>query len=366
MPPDINHNDEVFAIKHDIENKKFILKLNDSAAEISVPYILDLNNSGDCIGYKVFLLKNDVKNKENDIFQVFDNGQRIGWIFTIQSLQSGAHDWAQNEHFLKIAYFAFKALLEKIDIKRSDLVGKCELKLSDCYDTDDIVFIVCEQEFDINFYLPSFYRYGYYFQTDIEIKSSGDLSVFDEPHSKNNICIKRISPFLEDIKYFTEPSFFERIYKEKHYLVKFLLLYQVIELLISKILDVRFKSIMEQNKTATVDDIHKIKIELNEISNEMRRINLLMNQFVTIDSEYNLRRKNLLIECAAFMKSCNEFTGSDDCGKNEIFYRTRNTIIHKYNKLKNENNVVENIKKINIELEKFIIYMIQSPFNDIL
>lgn len=206
MPPDINHNDEVFAIKHDIENKKFILKLNDSAAEISVPYILDLNNSGDCIGYKVFLLKNDVKNKENDIFQVFDNGQRIGWIFTIQSLQSGAHDWAQNEHFLKIAYFAFKALLEKIDIKRSDLVGKCELKLSDCYDTDDIVFIVCEQEFDINFYLPSFYRYGYYFQTDIEIKSSGDLSVFDEPHSKNNICIKRISPFFEEIRNIFEPS----------------------------------------------------------------------------------------------------------------------------------------------------------------
>ncbi len=114
MPLQLTMRDEVsfFEFSKFIDGR--IVLSSGTSDDIFIDTPLDLDPEFSSKEFEVhFLSKKDVK--ENDIFQVYDEGRgkRVGWLIPVMSLASAEHDYAENEHFLKAANFAIK---KKVDI----------------------------------------------------------------------------------------------------------------------------------------------------------------------------------------------------------------------------------------------------------
>jgi len=314
-------------------------------------------------------MKNSLQ-AENHIFQLFEAHieDRIGWVFPIQSLVSDSHSFFDNDHFLKYAFVAFYKLCTNDCNVRSNIVtfnrAKSEYELLDFYEHDDVVVIISKQkiasipEFNITNYMPSLFKFGYCIVTANNYGQNYYNSQEDAYREvSSQFAIRQTSEVLKKDVYINE-LFQSILQTESHPLVRFLLLYQVIEVLIENIFQREVDNCCNelkafQNGSPTV--FHKLREKLIELAQEKRRINKLF--IVGTYIKEKVERDGLKQACQELIKAVNpDGQPSDDF--TECFYTTRSLIVHEYRRIAGR--FEELIKKINLEFEKVVIALVIS------
>lgn len=331
-------------------------QLDEEEIVIDVVYPLKLDDEYDnrIEQFDIYLLKNPKVN-ENSIFQVYDKEYniRIGWIFPIQALVSKEHDYSENEYFLKYAYIAAKKLLlNDITIENKDFdYSKEEYTVLDFYKDDDIILVVDNEntitinEYNIDDYIVSLYKYGYCFE------GYNKLKYFEEINTKLNL--HRIKKNFRNEQYIVE-LFKSFLCKETSSLLKFYLLYQVIEMAIEKVFNIEFKSIIKSINNDPKSLFDK-KEDLSTITNEKHRVRLLFNKYCNG------------INCSDELKDCCntllELQGKKLGDSMEAsLYSVRNLLVHSYREIETNNKGY--IDEINFVFEECIVLLLTESLKD--
>ncbi|MEK4090857.1 MULTISPECIES: hypothetical protein [unclassified Viridibacillus] len=346
-------NDELLSCslnyqEFDKENNQFIFREKDSDLKIYFNYKLEISEMKDINDYEIHLFYN--KNfAENNIFQVFDGDIRLGWLFPLQAIISQNHDYVSNEYFLNYAYIAFLKLLVESEKWGKRLIYRddCNYRLEDLYDIEYThVFVTSNsntntiREYNFQNYIPSLYDKGY-------LSRPGDNNKTID--SQNKIKLNKISVDLTE-EVFIKYLFNEILVEKIHPLVKFHMLYQVIELLIERIFNFELKILLD-GLSKNEKKLFQVKEDLGNIANESDRIKKLFNNY----SEFDASRDEL-------KDSCNELL--DGVGRDrknnaaKALYNVRNLYVHDYRSIPSE--FTMHIDQINILFEKVVIETIHT------
>ena len=351
----INNNLKYYTEKFNKEDSCYELINRDKKNDIiRVKYPLEILDDYTEDDFDIYFFTN-YQIKENDIFQVCEkNSERVGWIFPLIALSSKDHSYVDNEHFLKYASVTFKKLIRNNNgfiLKTIPDPPGGSYDLIDLYDGDLIVFTVCKdkinEDFRISDYIPSFYSYGYYHldmkQQKIDLNNYKAITESEfktyryKEFSEKIIHIKPVSNFFIEHLYIRE--LFTNLLKiENNPILRFLFLYQVIEILIESIFISEAKEILikvGENKI----DYYNFQSTLNDLNKEAKRINILFSQCVKETSNFVSMissSEKLLI---------NFFEVKSDIFVSEAIYKVRNLIIHNYSKLLKYEKLMEDIVK---------------------
>ena len=305
---------------------------------------------------------------ENYIKEIFEkqykkisqgNG-RIGWIFPLQALVSNEHDYAEEIHFLRYADVAFQKLISSEPIY-CQIYPECNIEkiysINEFYEADSVVLILSNEctekiaDFEICNYLPALFGFGYSYNGQKLYDMREEIEFKTESKFKDNIGKKIVvAPISNEISESTYINrlFIELLCNEKHHLVKFQLLYQVIELLIENIYCNDIRSLII-NVGEDAHNIHDIRSEFAKISDETNRIEKVFGEY-TLNIGDKSELKDLCFELI-------KFVGGDDKYKEyslgKCLYRVRNILVHNYRTLSEEAYTI--INKINHCFEAVII-----------
>lgn len=330
-------------------DSSFELRTVDDEHSIFVEYLLEVDDRYDPNDFYVEVLyKNG--SSENDIFQVFGNEKRLGWIFPVRAIDSKEHDYAKNEHFLPYAYCACYRLLKDASSKSNKVEFEYPERLyrvSEFYDDDAIVCIFYKQYVPNNDdyskvrYLPSLMKYGFTF-----LKSSFKSNFLV---SSAKIGIKPISKDLYTEQYI-DLLFLELIHLNRNNnLYRFILLYQVFEILMSKIVDAKL-TLLANEIQAGNKDIIKLRQSFNQLIKEDGRINKVFNNGCHLN----------LNDYSELLAKCNELLSNlgydQETRVQEAIYMIRNIMVHNFRIV---NITYESLmNQINDELEMLVIDMV--------
>lgn len=348
------------------ESELYVLSSSTQPSKIAfIKYVLTPDTDYLPSDYSLYILKSHILNRENDIFQVYEKEvkSRIGWIFPIQALLSNEHNKAEDPHFLKYSYVAFHKLLLNVEQYKTyipDINPTSNYELTDFYGDEIIILILSNSEvkkiesFNIENYFISLYSQGYYYcQPTDSIKdfhnSRGALSEPPNPN-KVRIYIKRISKELQEEVYLSR--LFKNLLKtEKHPLVRFYLLYQVIELIIERIFVKDFSDTMKEFNENPDKNIFELKEKINFISSEKERLSKVITR---VETHFDGNCKTNLLW------ACNDLLSSFDSKNKDSLalslYAARSSIVHKLRKLSEED--LLKIEKINEEFETILIALL--------
>ncbi len=363
MALSIDMGDEVRLEINDKEDDKIILENIENNIQREITYVLPPRKDYPPDRYVVLvLIHNNLP--ENYIFQVYEKSisQRIGWIFPIQALLSNKHEYSGNEHFLKIAYPAFINLISPKGKQQHTIPQlKEEYVLDDFYSSNSVIIIFDKEELkklnDFNFdnYLPCLYQYGYF-----PLKNNIILhpKVMDNFFIEARLDIREkslrkkivIEPVSEDLK---EEEFINQLFKEllcneEHIIIRFYLLYQIIELLIKKVFNSQFKNKISDLASSEDVDLFELNRKLQKMTDEKSRIGLLFNSYSQVTS--------LELEEIIF-----DFFDTPDAEKNNyslpiLLYRVRNLLVHDYRNITTKQKRL--MEDINFYFEKIVIYLL--------
>jgi hypothetical protein len=276
--------------------------------------------------YEVHLLfRKDVRNEE--ISQIYDAqiNERIGWGFPVAALTTNEHSYAENEHFLRTAFGAYKELLRKVSFEEVKAKEE-EQYLDKLLFLDPDTFIICFfrtfidskiQDFDIRNYFPSLYRFG------ISTKKTKVMSPFSEGYSPK-IKLGKICAALEQEQFIRE--IFDGLIYESHPLVRFVVLYQVIELCLDRILLKELNQLIQGIKSKDIY-VRDIRSKLEAFESEKKRINKLFNDYQP--NRNDSIRAELLNHCKAFLETIGH-SPVREAEFADTFYLVRNTIFHNF------------------------------------
>lgn len=306
--------------KYDKDNNVFEIFANDNEKIAEYDPALALDAEYNPENFRLIILYNKREDcTENSIYQVLVKKQRIGWIFPVQALLSQDHDYAENNFFLKYAYVAICLLLEQIEDKnRGAFHG--DFYLEDFYESSDNVLVLdndnCSkiQGFDLDDYVVSLYKNGYSFT------GQGNLYSEIDPPDKA-IKLTAQSRELNNIPYIVE-LFKKQIPAEREEFAMFYTYYQIIEILISAVFEVRFKKILSHLKEDT-DNLFDKRDELNEIVSEKNRIRWLFFNYAKIGTD---TKNELNTVCVELLNSCGKKISKNVA---ENLYQVRCLLVHK-------------------------------------
>jgi hypothetical protein len=343
-------------IEFDSESKSFLLSNAEFGFNIEFPFYFDTEYNGVNFdqevtdNYLLYILHKP-NCPENYIYQIKEDSidQRIGWIFPLNAIISRAHDYVNNQHFSRYAYIGMqKYLLTKQYTYFFDLGADISnLKITDLYQDNIILLVICKErllghEFDIVNYLPSLFSQNIFINNNSYEHQTDPLHIF--------LHLKKTSEHLIENPFVIE--LFTKLLFETHTLIKFFVLYQIIELLIEKILlsELRILSRKIEDKKLYTRDLRE---RISKFETEKDRIAKLFSEYLLIDSE--LIYNNLKTNCDNFLRQI----GKEDQIPGtfyESLYSVRNFIFHDYRNLPNE--VFETINEINFAFENLTIHVV--------
>lgn len=304
-----------------IATDEFVLDISDT----------DINKIEDYQVYQMY----KTNFSENDIYQVYekDLNDRIGWVFPIIALSSNKHSFANNKHFKCYAYVAYRTLIAN---STDEFIE---------FHENTMILILYKSKlasipnFQIKDYLPSLFQYGYL------TKNIDDLNNSFKAINSFRIEIQSISDKLKQEDYPFE--LFNDLIFEKHPLVKFHVLYQNIELLISKILlnEINLLSQNIERKKVYTRDIGR---KLENFVAESKRISKLLSDYSSLKDNFVDLLKTECNNLLVLLGKSEETEENID----RSLYAVRNFIVHDYRNIPRayHNNLVQ----INCYFELFI------------
>lgn len=313
--------------------------------------------------YRIFILNNNYLNAEGDFFQVFDRNEnkRIGWIFTIDNLESKDLDIISNIHLNKYKLIAYHLLLQAKgeQINADDISDNP--KISDIYSKDSIIMILSNsdipdiEKFSIVNYLPSLSKYGYYasnnFDNKVKIISKNDLYLNVRQTRKINTTNAKIR--IEDIRFINE-LFSYHLQASEHPLLRFHMLYQVIEYYLSVIFDKESEKIINEligkdiNKNDFIERISALK-------NERKQIRGLITYIDDLKDRREFDSEDLTKDCKEFLR-VHKREANKKLG--DLIYNIRNLVVHEYRSIEEKDYVL--FESIINQFELLIISVIEN------
>lgn len=301
---------------------ELLFSINNEDCELEYHSILNIQPHLDPQKYDCYLLHNNRDEvSENSIYRVHFDNFRCGWIFPIQALVSKEHDYIDDEFFLQYAYLGMYLLLSSFN--KDDI--NSDTRIETKYDPNDHLLLVDHDNiksinnFSIKNYVVSLFKYGYGFNKDGNTIT--DSILIPEKNMKltsipacinNNVGIN----FL----------FTELINKKESEYSLFYVLYQLIELLISKVLIFEFK---KQVQTIAWEETNLFdkNDSINKAITEKNRIKALFNTYSNPD---NGKIENLSTVCKNFLLSSKYDTEESLKDKTCVdnFYRVRCCLVH--------------------------------------
>lgn len=343
-------SDVTFSPEQKCFNIKCISNVSHKEIDTTVDYVLDPHTTYRPEDYSIYFFYNN-NYVENNIYQVIESriDKRIGWIFPIQALISQEHDYIDNSHFLKYAFVAYEKLLnDQSDcmVKRIPVIQEGAISLFDFYPQDSFVLITCNeitkniQDFSIHDYYASLYSQGFY----------ASVGEYRKPVVNNNgkkLYINSISDHVKTEDFLIH-LFKELLNSEKHHLVKFYLLYQVVELLIEKIFNKEIVDLMEEVSKQS-SNLFILKEKLGDLAKEKERINKLFTQYTK-----TLGSKQIVMELGNQLLSL--VAREPKKNASDSLYSVRNLLVHDYRSIPVEGHYL--IQQINEAFEDLIVELL--------
>lgn len=321
-------------IKNEL-SQYFVISDEDGEKSIEVSYCLDVHDDYKPADYSIWIFQNPHLNAENDIYQVHcrTNEKRIGWIFPVRSLESKDHNFAQNTHFLKYAYVAFTKLLTDVSVKQSYKVlyqpGK-KYQLTDFYDQDSIILVVCHSQivdldqFEPLLILPSLCKYGYHIIKAENIlgkrQNSAKKSLTTATRAGQKVYTKAI------LNHFRQNNYIRELYesllpKADNPVLRFMLLYQIIEILLEREFQEGFEALLLRYGTSDITRQELREKTSNLFSEKTRLSNVFQNCRIAATVQTDL------------LQACNVLLsrfGNERQNVADAFYTTRSQIVHHF------------------------------------
>ncbi|QPS85247.1 hypothetical protein I6G46_13600 [Serratia plymuthica] len=338
------------------DEQSFILRnVTEHGNEIRLTYVHPVDRSFEGKEFYTFFFSK--KNlKESDIYMIHDERQkRIGWIIPIISLDSVEHHFAQNEHFLRYSFIAFREALKnstneifKKNVEKNNGADIESMNISDLFDDSTAVFIVSKEtlpaekidNFDLGEYIPSFFSYGY-----VELTKKDPSLLFFEKEIDETETLKLhcASKDIGSIDYIRSMCSNILPY-ESNAIFRFFYIYQVIEMLMDIILNEEHKSIVQELSTISGDmsRIKELLDKLSESASEKKRIKLLIEKYTS--NSYNMDELRLC--CTELLTDLGKKPADGLAG---FLYPIRNFITHQF-----RNFPPECINKLSDVTEEFI------------
>ena len=301
----IKYHDGVFKVKDIKTGNEFLYKS-----------LLSLDKSFVPDDFEMCFLYND-EVSENNIFNLYADGIRIGWIFPIQSLESQEHDYVHNEFYLKYAYIVVYKLLQVVEFADREY---SDFSILDYY-SDDIQILVYDKRnanqiknFDLSKYAVGLFSKGYSFCGEGNVFKKFDIL-------DKNIRVKQLPKPIRDISYINV-LFMELIPLQESSYSKFHLIYQIIEILIGVVFNYKIKSFIHEIEVSS-DDLFEKREQLSKITTEKDRVIWLFDNFSSVE----LQKKEILNSLCEKMLQDNEkkYKGNN-VGNN--LYAVRCLIVH--------------------------------------
>lgn len=347
------------------ETSSFILSNKDISDTISVPYIPKKEKNEFLLDdYELLIFENKSLNAENDIFLIYENSlnKGVGWIFPMAVLESNDNKLSDKNFFNQFRYLAYEKLLsKKFDIKTEITQKKEDYLLSDIFKDEFIILVISKNEFeadnsfDINNYLPSLASSGYFIKNEniLNYKCPNDIVI-------NNFRGNKRINISQTINVVYKEEFTIKLYNNYlktlgHQLIRFHLLYQIIEFLLTESFNKDFNILLNKY---TEDDITKNNFLENiaKIRNERERIRKILTN---INPNSDTFEKTILID---LKRDCKDFLSQFGVDEREelgdLLYDVRNIIVHNYRKIKDEN--LRLLDQITFEFEIIINYLMTN------
>lgn len=342
------------------EDLRYFRVRNSDNIGINIKYIPLTESNWKKDSCDLFIFENPYLNAENDVFEVYEktiDNEKIGWIFPVTILESNDNDFANTKNLNNYKYVAYQKLLE-IDIAIKEKSNPDEYyKLSEIF-KDSIVCLLLHKEttqkivnFNIENYLLSFYNLGY-----LLFSVGGSLN--SKPIYKNPAFIdemrntgkKRVtlikSNFEISSNNFIYALFREHLLQSENYLIRFILLYQVIELLMESEFEYELQRSIDEftNRTLSKNDL---KEDIITSTNERALIGSIFNK-TNINGEL---KSEFIDECNYLFQ---ELKVNKKSKKNlaDDIYNLRNVITHNLRILTNK---ADSLLKITEIFERIII-----------
>lgn len=331
--------------------------------QFTIAFPLRADKSFDIGNFTCVPLMSASHGSESSIFQVYErkvaeNDTRIGWVFPLQSLLSKEHSQSDNVYFLRYAFVAFYKLIrgevfqEPIVFDVNELAG--EIFLGNIYPENLIVLTISHHALDearpnVTDYLPGLFLNDYSYSPDVSFW-------VDEINSKpihlpiTKITIKKCSHALKGEKYI-ERLFYNHLYKNRHPLVTFIFLYQIVELLIERVYDQELKTVIVEAGSKSIVP-YDLKKKVSGISEELKRITLVFERYLS--KPYSGLELVTLVE--QYLSSHDSKMEASDHISTAI-YKLRNKIFHDFRSLSVEDNF-DTLNEINIGFSKLICHII--------
>ncbi|MEW6526411.1 MAG: hypothetical protein AB1444_07095 [Spirochaetota bacterium] len=351
----------------DKEEKIFSLSNDENDYYINISYIPKLVTEEEEYkpeDYSVFLFENNHLNAENDAFQLYDKDkdERIGWIFPISILESNENDFDRNIHLNMYKLVVYKILLSNSFEYRVNIneINK-SLSLSHIYGDDTIICIlskdkISEGEFNIHSYYPCLAIYGYFEKNNnkLVVKYPNNLIV-ETYRNKTKLYIKKTNNNILKLD-FVKKLYCNYLKTLDHHLIRFHLLYQIIEYLITENFSSEFDQLLTKYNNNEITKNNFLE-KINEIRSERKNIRKIIDKIklqTDFEKQVNTDLKRTIKD---FLRNFN-IEENEHLG--DLIYDMRNIIIHNYREIKDEN--LDLINEISYLFEILInVVIIKSP-----
>jgi hypothetical protein len=346
-----------------------------------LPIVEDKEDYSSC---KIFLLKNRFHSKEDHCYSISIDKKRKGVIFPIKIYSSSGIlpkiGSSKDADFLyRFLHIAFYHLLDSKSFPsqaiRYDKLSGPDLKVEDFYDDETVIFLYHDGSLlnpDVRKLYPSFLKYGY---VPILLENDfNEIEMIDNDPNKHPLYAQTIlnSINIDEVKNpLINEKFIEQIFSTilKYPLTplsRFVLLYQVIELLIDKIA-LQYYQVQKPFDTSTsvlmiaadtaktyrdtfsyLKEIQdKINKSIDKVKEESRRISILFVEKCNLQASDYSKFTSLAQSVVGAKRVCKDLP--------DFVYQLRNKIVHDYHNLAVENESIDKVMhELNIEFEKLI------------
>jgi hypothetical protein len=346
-------------------------RLSDSKGhEIRIEYFPKSDSIWTPDRFEIFLFENPYLNAENDVFELFLNtlDTRLGWLFPLATLESNDNNYVDYKSFKHIRWVAYHKLLG-LEIKLDYQEGRQEYRLSDFFpglivcilSKDDIAKV---PNFNITDYVLSFLKKDYL----IFNGSHKGIPVFDKRQEiqalreGNHIIKLRKSNFNIKKNAFIKSLFIEHLYQSENFLVRYILLYQILEHFIEEQGDVILDNLIATHKRGEISK-NDLREQISKSSSDRNLLKKVFQQS-TIDGKL---RDNFYDNCKFLFTDIKKESKENF---EDVLYDLRNLITHNYRVVVDKTDELKEIIKlfelIMIELlinYKVIIEIDEPPAN---
>ena len=322
---------------------------------------------------KIYLFKNDfvtsnvllkLKLKETPIPK-----QLVGYIFPLSSLKDNPSIFS-NEHLKSTAFNVLYKLLSERDLslKANSPIYRTDgaYELTDFYDEDLIVVVICDQfvafpNYSFVDYLPALFKFGFRMAPHYNFNPPpSDCNLILDNYNQLQAAVTISIPKNQlHLNYFINSLLKNDLFLKDNEVARFHLYYQVVEMMMEKVYKNEFKNqIIEKFNTLAAYDIKESSRTLTKETFSLDK--LVGTNYSTIDG-------NILDELRICIESFLAYIGIT-YNSNEVsakIYKVRNTLFHGYSKILENSHldklrINNHLKKVNDALEYLLIDIVTT------